>query len=292
MKSYFNHILVPVNFNRNTEMVMDKAVKVANEFNCDVHGLHVQTPITAIPFLYDGHFTGSLFNSTTEQAEAKMKHLVSRYKTQLKDGLLMETTVSLGSWQQVMKDLIIAKHIDLVLIPRHRKRFFGALVQQVDVDRLSHQTQCPILTVTKKFDISHLQNIVVPVDDFLPVRKLTVATFLARKFNGIVHLMGKKTNSEEAGQQNSKCLTRAYQLIKDHTDVKVYFSTGEEEERGSGTLAYAKNVKADLIVVNPGKESVLKGWLSRLFGKFLYKESTIPVLTIAPHQPILSPQNE
>jgi hypothetical protein len=49
-------------------------------------------------------------------------------------------------------------------------------------------------------------------------------------------------------------------------------------------LAYAKNVKADIIVVNPGKESVLKGWFSRWFGKYLYKESNIPVLTIAIRQ--------
>jgi hypothetical protein len=39
-------------------------------------------------------------------------------------------------------------------------------------------------------------------------------------------------------------------------------------------------VKADLIVVNAGKESWLKGWWNKLRGKQLCRESDIPVLTV------------
>jgi hypothetical protein len=221
MKNFFNNILVPVNFNQNTSLVMEKAIKVANEFDCDIHVLYVQTPLAIIPFLHDGHFTGSFLNPSTEQSEKKIRRLAEQYRPQLKDGLLLGTTVSLGNWQQVMKDLIIAKHIDLVLIPRSKKKFWGALVQQINVNRLSQQTQCPILTVTRKFEIDHLQNIVVPVNDFLPVQKLTIATFLARKFNSIIHLVGHRGNTGEKERVNSRCLTKAYQLIRDHADVKV-----------------------------------------------------------------------
>ena len=35
MKKLFHKILVPVNFNRNTAMLLEKAIQIANEFSCD-----------------------------------------------------------------------------------------------------------------------------------------------------------------------------------------------------------------------------------------------------------------
>lgn len=42
-------------------MAMQKAVQVANEFHCDVHVLHVQTPLTILPFLYEGFFATNVY---------------------------------------------------------------------------------------------------------------------------------------------------------------------------------------------------------------------------------------
>lgn len=265
-------------------MVMKKAVQVANEFDCDIHLLHVQTPMTVIPFLYDGNVSGSLFNFSQEGNETKMERIFEEYRVQLNDGLLMTSAVILGNWQTAMKEIIITHHIDLVLIPKYHKRFAGALVQQININRLSKQTQCPVLTVTRRFDVTQLQNIVVPIGNFMPIRKLTMATYLARKFNGIVHLMGHRNDSYTEEKANSRCMTKAYQLLRDFTNVRIHCTSQRSDQGAADTLAYAKDVHADLIVVNPGKESVFKGWLSNWLGKYLYKESNIPVLTIAPQQ--------
>lgn len=284
MVQMFNNILVPVNFNKNTELLMRKAVEVANEFNCDLYLLYVQTPITVIPFLYDGNVSGSLFNFSTENNDIKLERLATEYKGQLKDGLQMNFEVVQGSWQTVMKEVVIKKHIDLVIIPKHHKKFPGALIHQININKLSQQTQCPVLTITRRFDVSHLHNIVVPVNDFIPIKKLTMATFLARKFKGNVHLVGQKSKSKSDEKNNKRCITKSYQLLRDFTNVTVHCSAEVYSNGTLDTLAYAKDVSADLIVVNPGKESMDKGWFGKWFGKYLYKESNIPVLTVAPQQ--------
>jgi len=284
MTKIFNRILVQVNFNRNTELLMKKAVQVANEFNCDLHLLYVQTPIAVIPFLYDGSVSGSLFNFSMEDSQIKMQSLQDEYKSQLSNGLLMTTEILPGSWQTIMKEVIIGKHIDLVLIPKYHRKFTGALVKQININKLSQQTQCPVLTVTRRFDVTQLHNIEVPVNNFIPIKKLTMATFLARKFNGIVHLMGQKTNSKAEEKLNTRCVTKSYQLLRDYTNVRVHCSAEIYINGYADTLAYAKDVAADLIVVNPGKESMRKGWWGKWFGKYLFRESNIPVLTIAPQQ--------
>jgi hypothetical protein len=279
MKKLFNHILVPVNFNRNTPMLMEKAIQVANQFYCDIHLLYVQTQWMAIPFLCDGYVSGTDLNYS-EEAGIKLKNLAGASRHQLADGLRITSTVVTGSWQSMLKEQVITKHIDLVILPRNEKKFFRVLVYKVDVNQLSLQTQCPVLTVTKDFDISQLHNIVVPIGNFLPIRKLTAATYMAREFNAVIHLMGGKNNSYGNDRQKTRCLTRSYQLLRDYTNVKVYCSTQDGDTTARETLAYAKNVKADLIVVNSGRESILKGW----FSNYLYQDSNIPVLTISRSQ--------
>lgn len=282
MKKLFNHILVPVHFNRNTAMLIEKAIQVANRFTCDIHLLYVQTPVLTIPYVYDGHFPGTMSAESYEESASKLKNLLDEYRSHLDDGLLMTSAIAMGSWHLMIKEQVITKHIDLVVWPRNERKTFSSGFSNLDVNLLSQQTQCPVLTVTQDFDADHLQNIVVPVDDFLPIRKLTAATYLARHFNAVIHLMGGRSASFVYDKQKARCLTRSYQLLRDYTNVKVHCSTQQGHAIAEDTLAYAKNVNADLIVVNTGKESILKGWFNRWMRNYLYKQSDIPVLTIAP----------
>jgi nucleotide-binding universal stress UspA family protein len=279
MQKLFTKILVPVNFNRNTGLALDKAIQLANHFDCDIHLIHVQTP-ASIPFLYNGFFSGALIKESGKKYANQLKELENRCKDKLHDGLLMTSAVVMGSWQSVLKQAVIAEHIDLVIIPKNRIKFGGALIQQIDLNKLSQQTQCPVLTVTRSFSVNHMQNIVVPINDSLPVRKLSIATYMCRLASGSIHLMGSGGNSY-GGREKRRYLIKAYQLLSDYANIKIHCSLPDNYDNPASTLAYARNVKADLIVVNTGKESLLKGWWNRLRGKYLYNESDIPVLTIA-----------
>ncbi len=281
MKKLFTKILVPVNFNRNTNLALDKAIQLANYFACDVHLLHVQPPSATIPFLYDGFLSGSLFRSSSANCESQLKELEERCKGKLHDGLLMSSSTIAGTWQTALKQIIIAEHIDLLVIPRSRRKFGSALIQRIDLNKLSQQAQCPVLTVTRSFNVNYLQNVVVPINDSLPVRKLNMATYMCRGAQGSIHLMGSGGNSPR-GRQRRKFLIKSYQLLSDSGHIKIHCSLPDNFDNPTSTLTYARNIKADLIVVNTGKESLLKGWWNKLLGKCLYRESDIPVLTIAP----------
>jgi hypothetical protein len=284
MKKLFNRILVPVHFNRDTPLVLLKAIQVANEFDCDIHLLHVQEPWAGLPFGNSSKSTGILTRSQA-QAESRLEKLKAWCRGQLKDGLLISSVFLRGNWQNLVKDIIIAEHIDLVVIPRLRDGFFKSLLQKININRLVQQTQCPVLTITRKLDASHIINIVVPVIDYLPIRKLTMATFLVKKFNGVIHLTGQRDMDTLTGEKkDGRCLTMAYQFIMEYANVKVYCTPGKGNTVGADALAYAKTVQADLIVVNPGRESVISGIFSKWLGKNIYRASNIPVLTIAPAQ--------
>ncbi len=265
-------------------MVVEKAIGIANEFQCDIHLLHNHSPVLPVSFPYEGHVSGYSSNYSNAEAEKKMNMLMEKYGHRMNRGYSMNNAITAGSWFSVMKQYIIAQHIDLVIIPRHTQRFFGEILYNINVNRLTRQTSCPVLTVTNNMNVNQLKNIVVPVSDFLPIRKLTAATYIARQFNSIIHLMGYKKNFHAKELGDAKWLARSYQLLRDHTQLKIHRSSTYGNLVAGNTLSYAKLVEADLIVVNPGKESIPAGWINHLFGRHLYKKSTIPVLTVAPQQ--------
>ena len=289
MKKLFTHILVPVDFNSGSEKLLEKAIQVANCFDCDIHLLHVQTPSVVFPFVYEHNFLGSPVSGHGAEAADQLKQLVVQSKPSLANGLLITSTVAAGSWYTMIKEHVITHHIDLVVMPHHEKKCPGEVLHKVDINQLAQETKCAVLTVTDDFDAAQMHTIVVPVDDFIPIKKLSAATYLARKFGSVIHIMGNRSNSELDDRKKTRCLARVYQLLSDYANVKVYCSSEPAELVAEDALAYARNVKADLIVINSGKESLLKGWFSKWMGKYLYKESNIPVLTIAPSQQSKTP---
>ena len=80
---------------------------------------------------------------------------------------------------------------------------------------------------------------------------------------------------------NTVYLTKAYQLLRNYTRVKVYRTIQKNGSVAEDILDYAQKVDADLIVVNSGKESLLGGLFNRWIEKYLPVKSNIPVLTIS-----------
>ena len=134
------------------------------------------------------------------------------------------------------------------------------------------------MTITRNFNANHLQNIVVPVHDLLPIKKLTIATYVSLETNGCIYLMGDDYHTTA---RSDGYLIKAYQLLNDLGKLNIRCALRQNDDTANGTLAYAKDVKANLIIVNPGQESRLRGWWNKLRGKYLSRESDIPVLTVA-----------
>ena len=106
-----------------------------------------------------------------------------------------------------------------------------------------------------------------------------MASYLSFETSGCIYLMGKDDSvipNTEKGH-----LIRAYKLLNDFGMLNIQCALQGSEDLAGSTLAYAKYVKANLIVVNPGKESRLRGLWNNLRGKYLSSESDIPVLMVA-----------
>jgi hypothetical protein len=279
MQKLFTRILVPVAFNRNTRWSVDKAVQLANKFRCDVLLVHARVPALGFPNLYNAFFKTAITGYPEKKLYDKMKLLEKHYRYKLREGLLMSSVIYAGCWQSVLKDVIVSGHIDLTLIPRNKRPLRSVILRRIDVNLLSRQTNCPIMTITRSFNVQRLENVVVPVHDLLPVKKLLVAHYLSLETGCKIYLVG----ADNAGvrETGGSYLTKAYRLLGDFGKPVVHCVLREDIDIAEMTLKYARGVRASLIVVNPAQESRSRGWWNRLRGNYLCRQSDIPVMTVA-----------
>ena len=277
MKKLFSNILVPADIKNPSGSVIKEALELARAFECNVHLLFM-LPVKKNRYSHPG----SWFTSE-EDINQRVSKLYSEYSLHLPAPLRLLTSVQTGRLEPVITSYAADNHIDLVVLGKAHPLFSAGWFMQSGINRLSKKTGCPVLTLQSRANLDSLRNIVMPVGtSFLPIRKLMFATYLARKYNSRLHLVTLSGSHGELDPEGNLYLMKAYRLIRDNTEVPVECKTLPGENIATITLQYAKDVKADLIVINPGSESLLSGFINRVFSRFLFNESRIPVMTISP----------
>jgi len=153
----------------------------------------------------------------------------------------------------------------------------------LDANRIAEKTNIPVITIPENRRLTGLTSIVIPITDFLPVKKLMYGVYIAQRFNATIRLLGIEDSKD--GNQAKKVqhyLKKSFQLIRDNCPVPVKMASVSGHNVADTVNDYAFKNAADLIIVNPGKQTRMPGLFSSLFGNFLQKFSAPPVLTVNP----------
>jgi nucleotide-binding universal stress UspA family protein len=260
MQKLFSNILAPIDLSKQSELAINRAIYLCNKFKCNLHVVCV------------GEF------------ERPASFLKSRYSAQLEPGLSLLISMHKGNIEQVIVEYAAQHYIDLVIMGSFQKAILGNLFGTLSINRLSWRVNRPVMTVKSRPLPEEIRHIVLPVHGSLPIRKITLASYIANRFNAKIHLVGLAKRFAEHGEEETLYLSKAYQLLRDNTNLEIVCHTESDMNIADATLKYAQRIEADLIIVNSGKELLLSGFINRLFARFIFNESKIPVMTIAPPQ--------
>jgi nucleotide-binding universal stress UspA family protein len=271
MEKLFNHILVPFHLWEDADTAVQKAVELANQWQAHLHLLQ---------FIQRGS------PAVGGENEKPRTAMWQRYQPRLDPAL----SLTIGSHEGPAEEGIIAyqrnSNIDLVLLSRHAPSFLRRSNASfpLNMNRLMKRLTCPVLNIGPKLSIPPIRNIVLPVGKLFPMRKLLFATYLAKRSHSTIHLVsgggyrdGHSTTPIGMGMEG---LHRSYRLLRENTDLPVECWTLQEENPAAAAWAYAKRIKADLILIQPGRESHLPGLFSALRSRLLFDVSGIPVMTV------------
>jgi nucleotide-binding universal stress UspA family protein len=274
MQKIFNHILVPVHSSRKSDSGISKAIEFANQMGCHLHLLYINEPQRF-------HWWHRLFYNRRKQfhvkGQVRLFELREQYHKKMKPGLRLFASLQEGNMERSVAEYAELYNIDMILVTQERS------MHKLNVSRLAGQTHCPVLSTRFDPDLRNMRIIVLPIGSHLPVNKIRVAIWLAKEFNASIHLLSleKKVMREGTREDELSYMKKAFRVLKDNTDLPVVCSTLPGQSLATISVEYAYSVKAGLIIVNPGIESVFPASVSRLFSRFVVSDAKVPVITVS-----------
>ena len=284
MQKLFNNILVPVDFSRISKRAFEKAIDFANKYKCNIHLLHVVTftPMTAMA-MAEGHvFIPYSIIDNQKELEFQLENLKCKYENQLENKGSIFTHLQKGLWDESIIDFVLQNKIDLVMIGLQRKRLHKRK-SLFNANRIAEKISAPVITVPENKRLVRLISVLIPITDFLPVKKLMYGVYVAQNDNATIRLLGVEDQND-----NIQCkkvqhyLKKSFQLIRDNCTVPVEIATTSGRNVAEAINQYTYKNPMDLIIVNPGRQSRMPGLFASFFGNFLQKVSAPPVLTVNP----------
>lgn len=281
MKKLFNKLLVPIDFSSRSLKAVEKAAEIAAEYDCSITLIHVVRvhPFSSIEAV-DGQ-QAVPFHMIENRNEIEFKLMKYEDHIQSKQEKKIETTLVIlkGSWDEAIIDYVNNTGIDLIVIGQKgiswRKRNM-----LLNPDKIASHTNVPVITMPVNKRIRKLSSIVIPVTDFLPIRKIMYGIYIASKSNASLKLL----LIEDAANRDKyhHYLNKAYELIQSNCTIKTEIETIACKNAAEAVSQYAMLKSPDLVIVNPGTQTRLPGLFSSLMGNIIQKYAAPPVLTVTP----------
>jgi hypothetical protein len=215
----------------------------------------------------------------SNEVKLKLQELKERHVGSMAKGSLLHAQMLNGRLENALTEYALIHNIDLIITGSY-KNISPVFGFNLNIDRLSARTGCPVLNLHSG-SLDTIKNILLPVSSTLPLKKIMLATYLAKTFNAAIHLISLNRYNPAAEPKTHIYLEKTYQLLRQNTNLSLNCSMVLGENIADTTLEYARRVEADLILVNPGKESLLSGSANKWFSNFFPMRSGIPVITVA-----------
>lgn len=260
----FKNILVPVDLTVNTDAALCKATELASAAGTVLHLLHVLNPA----------------DDKTAVA-ARLREIENIIKSR---GVNMQLHVH---DQKKIEPAIISFAAslkpDIIIIGKTNHHSFFPSRNTVISASIVEETHCPVLTVNPFSSSSKMKAIVMPVSEFLPLKKITLLeTFSSLVSLDVVHLLSVLMNDQKPDNHTNSALLQIMRSIRSRVKCRVQHTIVHSNNKAIATLAYAEEVGADTLLVSPEVETSITTWM--------YKKDSTNLHTPASRMQLLSVQ--
>lgn len=277
MQNELYNILVPVDFTGKNKWAIAKAIELANNFNCNIHFVHVIfKPVFPLINIDISNFTPYASHIDMQTSREKLSALKSMYKKQLCGKGQIEISLLQGHPQKELRKYIETYKMDMVVTGLAKFNLLERIISSISISLLAKKINIPILAVRSSGLVSHFKKIVLPLHDDIPVERVKLATMLARSFKSTIYLVSLRN---EVDQGETNIVDKTLELLQSVSTIPVQCFLLEGKNLAKSTLAFSSRINADLILGQSKKEFRLPGLWNRLTNKIMSYASKIPVLT-------------
>ena len=277
MPNKLYNILVPVDFTGRNKWAIAKAIEIANNFDCNIHFVCVvQHNIVPMVPIESSIFTPYESHADRMNKYEHLRELAAMYSNQLCGDRKIEVSVLEGNPGKKLAEYIRDFEMDLVVVGLSRFNLVERIISSISISRLARKTNVPVLAVGSSGLICHFKKIILPLHDDVSVRRIKMATMLARTFRSTIYMIALRRENNVP----EKIISEALELVQSISTIPVQGIILEGQNLAKTTLDFAKKINGDLIMINPLREYNLPGWWNKLTNKLLSYSSKIPVMTM------------
>jgi len=283
MLGLFKNILVPINFDDNTEVAVRQAIELACTDGATIHLLHVTRQNSTWNTMF-GSIRASLgleVNNSSAGVMVKLQEWMQSI-AEIIPNTKVKTYIRQGRVRTQIKAAAREIKPQLIIIGKARYHKYFSLSNPICPNDLVRSTGYPVLTVVSRTINSKIKTIVVPVGSFIPTRKIELVIELARKYRAAVHLVTipNKIGFKEA-KENS--FLETYRILKTGLTNPIEHHILKGNNLPRAILEYAECIKADLILVNPGSETKVSNLTGKHIHDALTTSSNLKILSVEPY---------
>ena len=273
----FGTILLPVDFEINTEMAVKKALELSDPGKTVIHLFHVQRPSLSWSSIWEKE----IFERGGEDVVA---YKLLQWKTLIEEnypGIKVDATVDYS--MRVERSIIDkAREIsaDLIVIGKHSHHKWLTFMNTVFPSNIAKATGYPVLTFKPGSIHTKLRSIVVPVGPEVPQKKVDLVVELRQKFRISIHLVTIIGRKQHANHFSGYSILETYRYLKDIVQCPLNHEVLHGDNVAQTAFEYAKNIKADMLLVEPESETKLSSFPSKHIIDEITPNSKLQILTV------------
>jgi len=278
-----NNILVPTDFSEIAHNALGHALKIADVYKNEITLLNIQD---------DGGLFGLFGNDEKmslikEAIDMKMDKLIAESLKSFPN-IKINKRFEYGKIYKVITEIAEKENFDSIVMGTN-----GASgLQQItgsNASRVINYAKVPVVVVKDQpMGSMGYEKIVLPIDLSPESRqKVTWAVHLAKKFNSVIHVIYENSTNTEVKARIFGAVNQTQDILAQNGANYIVRGLDEEKYQDSfaeDTLAYADEIKADLIMIMSQQE---KGFSEFLLGSYAQQivnhSGKVPVMCINSH---------
>jgi len=271
------HIVVPIDFSKESLNGLRLAIIFANKFDSVVQMVHVQK--------YPTDLTPGQFEEGYKMIERKFGTLVGEYSTKMANSANLTYIVKKGKIYREVVNQAHAFDDSAIICSTHGASGFEEFFIGSNAFRIISATQCPVITIRHGAMPRDIRKIVLPIDVTADTRqKVPITAEIAKAFDAEVHVIDVATmQTDETDLKLNAYTKQVCTYLKDH-DVRFQKANLRGDSITDITIEYALDVNADLVSIMTEQNIALSDFVLGSQAQKMLSKSPIPVLSVTPKE--------
>jgi nucleotide-binding universal stress UspA family protein len=274
------NIIAAIDFSDCSINALEHALSIATRGTLDVHMIWVNNPSVTKTTIYSDT-SAELIDEIRKQ----FAKLVDKYKPLLPDSTIDFVIREGKVYREVIDE---AKEMEslCIVMGTHGVSGFEQFWIGSNANKLISVAPCPVITIRAGIDIKlDMRVILMPVDSTLDTRqKVPFTAYIARLFDAEIYVLSIYASKYKSIQRRVDVYTDQVCHYLEDEGIKFHRDTLTCDNLTTGTIDYARRIRANLISIMTEQETSPFNLLVGPYAQQMVNNSPYPVLSINPFE--------